>query len=125
MVPRSSIAKLRRACRVATHPRGFGHDARVSGLARRILFAPVVLVAVAVVLYGSWRILRPDLFPGHPLPSGIVHDVNRALLHLDLGCAPPGGTGSGARASGKGMPRPVLWERRLAADVRLAAGGRF
>ena len=70
----------------------------MGGLARRILFAPVVLIAVAVVLFGSLRILRPDLFPGDSLPGGIVHDLDRGLLHLDLGCAPPGGTGSGAKA---------------------------
>jgi peptide/nickel transport system permease protein len=94
----------------------------VSGLARRILFAPVVLVAVAVVLYGGLRILRPDLYPGDPLLSGIVHDLDRALLHLDLGCAPPGGTGSGARPSGKCLPVRVLWQRSMAADIWLLVG---
>ena len=58
---------------------------------RRIVLAPVVLLAVAVVIYGGLRILRPDLYPpGDPLLGGIVHDLDRALLHLDLGCAPPG-----------------------------------
>ena len=95
----------------------------MSGLARRILFAPVVLVAVAVFLYGSLRILRPDLYPpGDSLVSGIVHDVDRALLHLDLGCAPPGGTGSGARPSGECLPVRVLWQRGMAADIWLLAG---
>ena len=94
----------------------------MSGLARRILFAPVVLVAVAVILYGSLRILRPDLYPGDPLLSGIVHDLNRALLHLDLGCAPPGGTGSGARPSGKCLPVRVLLQRGMAADIWLLVG---
>ena len=88
-------------------------------LARRILFAPVVLVAVAVVMYGSLRILRPDLFPGDSLPGGIVHDLDRGLLHLDLGCAPPGGTGSRAKASGTCMPVRVLWQRGMAADIWL------
>jgi peptide/nickel transport system permease protein len=95
----------------------------VGGLARRILFAPVVLVAVAVVIYGGLRILRPDLYPpGDSLLSGIVHDLDRALLHLDLGCAPPGGTGSGARPSGKCLPVRVLWQRGMAADIWLLAG---
>lgn len=95
----------------------------MAGLARRILFAPVVLVAVALVLYGSLRILRPDLYPaGDTLLGGIVHDLDRALLHLDLGCAPPGGTGSNARASGECMPVRVLWQRGMAADIWLLTG---
>jgi len=94
-----------------------------AGLARRILFAPIVLIAVAVVMYGSLRILRPDLFPpSDSLLGGIVHDLDRGLLHLDLGCAPPGGTGSGARASGKCMPVRVLWQRGMAADIWLLTG---
>ncbi|MEA2280355.1 MAG: peptide/nickel transport system permease protein [Solirubrobacteraceae bacterium] len=95
----------------------------VGTLARRILFAPVVVVAVAVVIYGGLRILRPDLYPpGDSLPGGIVHDLDRALLHLDLGCAPPGGTGSSARPSGTCMPVRVLWQRGMAADIWLLAG---
>jgi peptide/nickel transport system permease protein len=94
-----------------------------AGLARRILFAPIVLIAVAVVLYGSLRILRPDLFPpSDSLLGGIVHDLDRGLLHLDLGCAPPGGTGSGARPSGKCLPIRVLWQRGMAADIWLLLG---
>jgi peptide/nickel transport system permease protein len=81
-----------------------------------------VLVAVAVVIYGGLRILRPDLYPGDPLLGGIVHDLDRALLHLDFGCAPPGGTGSGARPSGECLPIRVLWQRSMAADVWLLAG---
>jgi peptide/nickel transport system permease protein len=81
------------------------------------------LVAVAVVIYGGLRILRPDLYPpGDPLLDGIVHDLNRALLHLDWGCAPPGGTGSGARPSGKCLPVRVLWQRGMAADIWLLVG---
>jgi len=95
----------------------------VSGLARRILFAPVVLVAVAVVLYGGLRILRPDLYPpGDSLPGGIVHDLDRGLLHLDFGCAPPGGTGSGAKPSGKCLPVRVLWQRGMVYDIWLLVG---
>jgi peptide/nickel transport system permease protein len=95
----------------------------VAGLARRIVFAPVVLVAVAVVIYGGLRILRPDLYPpGDPLLGGIVHDLDRALLHLDLGCAPPGGTGSGARPSGACTPLRVVWQRGMAADIWLLGG---
>src|SRR4051795_4084849 len=93
------------------------------GLARRIAFAPIVLVAVAVAIYGGFRILPPDLSPPRdPLLGGIVHDLNRALLHLDLGCAPPGGVGSGARPSGKCLPVRVLWQRGMAADIWLLVG---
>ncbi len=92
-------------------------------LARRILFAPVVLVAVAVIMYGSLRILRPDLYPpGDSLVGGIVHDLDRGLLHLDLGCAPPGGTGSRAKFTGTCMPVRVLWQRGMMADIWLLAG---
>jgi peptide/nickel transport system permease protein len=95
----------------------------VTGLARRILFAPVVLVAVAVCIYGGLRILRPDLYPpGDSLLGGVVHDLDRALLHLDLGCAPPGGTGSGAKPSGECLPVRVLWQRSMAADIWLLGG---
>jgi len=94
----------------------------VAALVRRLAFAPVVLLAVAVVIYGGLRILRPDLYPGDPLLGGIVHDIDRALLHLDLGCAPPGGVGSGARPSGHCTPLRVIWQRGMAADIWLLAG---
>ena len=83
-----------------------------------------MLLAVAVVIYGSLRILRPDLYPpGDPLLGGIVHDIDRALLHLDFGCAPPGGeTGSTAKASGTCTPVRVLWQRGMAADIWLLVG---
>jgi peptide/nickel transport system permease protein len=82
-----------------------------------------VLLAVAVVIFGGLRILRPDLHPGDPLLSGIAHDIDRSLLHLDLGCAPPGGiTGSTARPSGHCLPLRVLWQRGMAADIWLLAG---
>jgi peptide/nickel transport system permease protein len=96
----------------------------VGGLARRILFAPVVIVAVAVVIYGGLRILRPDLYPpGDPLLGGILHDLDRGLLHLDFGCAPAGGiTGSSAKPSGMCLSIRELWQRSMAADVWLLAG---
>jgi peptide/nickel transport system permease protein len=94
----------------------------MGGLARRIVLAPVVLVAVAVVMYGGLRILRPDLHPGDPLLGGIVHDLNRGLLHLDFGCAPPGGTGSGAKPSGHCVPIRDLWKQGMAADAWLLGG---
>jgi peptide/nickel transport system permease protein len=82
-----------------------------------------VLVAVAVVIYAGLRILRPDLHPGDPLLGGTLHDLDRGLLHLDFGCAPPGGiTGSSARPSGKCMPVRVLWQRGMIADIWLLSG---
>ena len=74
------------------------------------------------MIYGGLRILRPDLYPGDALLGGIVHDLDRAFLHLDFGCAPPGGTGSGARPSGHCTPLRVVWQRGMAADIWLLAG---
>ena len=82
-----------------------------------------MFLAVAVIIYGGLRILRPDLYPpGDPLLGGVVHDLNRALLHLDLGCAPPGGTGSRAKPSGTCTPLREVWERGMAADIWLLVG---
>lgn len=81
----------------------------VGGLARRIVFAPVVFLAVAVVMYGGLRILRPDLYPGDPLVSGIVRDLG-STLRLEFGCA-PGCT-----------PLRELWREGMAADLWLVAG---
>jgi peptide/nickel transport system permease protein len=86
----------------------------VGSLARRLLFAPVVIVAVATTIYGGLRILRPDLYPaGDPLIGGVLHDLDRALLHVDLGCA----------SQQPGCP-PIttLWRRGAAADLWLLAG---
>jgi peptide/nickel transport system permease protein len=84
----------------------------VGGLARRLAFAPVVFLAVAAVIFGGLRILRPDLYPpGDPLIGGILHDLDRGLLHLDVGCSPPGCT-----------PVRVLWQRGMAADLWLLGG---
>jgi peptide/nickel transport system permease protein len=54
---------------------------------RRLAFAPVVLIVVAVLTYGVPRLLRPDLYPGEPLGSGVWHDLDRAFFHLDFGCS--------------------------------------
>jgi ABC-type dipeptide/oligopeptide/nickel transport system permease component len=81
---------------------------------RRLAFAPIVLVVVAAVTYGVPRVLRPDLFPGEGLLSGVAHDLERVFLHLDLGCS----------AILPGCP-PIhtLWVRGLAWDLWLLAGG--
>ena len=44
-----------------------------------------MFLAVAVVTYGVPRILRPDRYPGESLVPGIVHDLDRVLLHMDWG----------------------------------------
>ena len=54
-------------------------------LARRLLFAAGTLVLTAFFAYGTIRVLRPELYEGQGLTHGIFHDVERALLHLDLG----------------------------------------
>jgi peptide/nickel transport system permease protein len=54
---------------------------------RRLAFAPVVFLVVAACTYGVPRILLPELFPGEGALAGIARDLNRALLHLDFGCA--------------------------------------
>jgi peptide/nickel transport system permease protein len=81
---------------------------------RRLAFAPVVLLVVGAVTYGVPRILRPDLYPGEPFLPGLWHDVDRAFLHLDFGCA-------GILA---GCPQiHDLWVNGLAWDLWLLGGG--
>ena len=85
----------------------------VAGLARRIVFAPVVFVAVAAILYLILRVLRPDLYPDEALVPGVAHDLGRVLLHFDLGCA----------SSLPGCPDlGTLWRRGAPADLWLLAG---
>jgi peptide/nickel transport system permease protein len=52
---------------------------------RRLAFAPLVFLAVVAVTYGVPRVLRPDRYPGEGLISGVVHDLDRVLLHMDWG----------------------------------------
>lgn len=81
---------------------------------RRLLFAPVVLVAVAAVTYGVPRILRPDRYPGQHLSWGLWHDLDRVFLHLDFGCA----------VMLRGCPSiHDLWVNGLAWDLWLLGGG--
>jgi peptide/nickel transport system permease protein len=54
---------------------------------RRLAFAPVVFLVVAALTYALPRLLIPELFPGSASLEGAAHDLNRALLHLDFGCA--------------------------------------
>jgi peptide/nickel transport system permease protein len=74
----------------------------------------VVLLTVAVVDYGSLRVLRPDLYEGEHVVSGTAHDVGRAFLHLDLGRA----------CSFGGCPEiHDILARGIPADLYLLAGG--
>lgn len=82
----------------------------MGALVRRIVFAPVVFLAVAAVMYGGLRILRPDLYaPGDSLVGGTAHDLAR-VLHLEFGCAPAC------------TPLGEMWHRGMAADLWLLAG---
>jgi peptide/nickel transport system permease protein len=59
----------------------------VTSFARRLAFAPIVLLVVGAVTYGVPRVLRPDLYAGQAVVPGLRHDLERAFLHLDFGCA--------------------------------------
>ena len=54
---------------------------------RRLSFAPIVFLVVAATTYAMPRVLRPELFPGEQFFPGLAGDLERALLHLDFGCA--------------------------------------
>ena len=81
---------------------------------RRLAFAPVVLVAVTFVTYAVPRVLRPDLYEGEQFVTGLVGDVNDALLHLEFGNSVilPGGP-----------PVHDLWVDGLIWDLWLLTGG--
>jgi peptide/nickel transport system permease protein len=59
---------------------------------RRLLWGAVVVVTTAVAAYGLIRVLRPEVYGGEAVLPGIRGDVERALLHFDLGeaCGLPG-----------------------------------
>jgi peptide/nickel transport system permease protein len=85
-------------------------------LVRRLAFAPVVVFVITTLTYATTRLLRPDLYGPNPpsVISGTAHDVGRVFLHFDFGVA----------CNWRGCP-PVrlLWERGLAWDLWLLAGG--
>ena len=73
----------------------------------------IVVFAVAALAYGSYRGLRPELFPGEPWISSTWGDVQRALLHLDFGQA----------CGWPGCPSIwTMWTRGAAADLWLLGG---
>jgi peptide/nickel transport system permease protein len=51
----------------------------------RLLWAAIVLLGVAVLEYGLVRLLQPELDPTRGYLDGLVHDLDRSLLHLDFG----------------------------------------
>jgi peptide/nickel transport system permease protein len=83
-------------------------------LARRLLFAALTLVLTAFFAYGTIRLLRPEQFPGEALVGGTLHEVSRALLHLDFG-------GSCMFAGCPSLRR--MWVDGIWADLFLLAGG--
>jgi peptide/nickel transport system permease protein len=85
----------------------------VAFLLRRAVSGAIVVFAVAAVAYGSYRGLRPELFPGDPWLISTWRDVERALLHLDLGQA----------CGWPGCPSiRTMWARGAAADLWMLAG---
>jgi peptide/nickel transport system permease protein len=80
---------------------------------RRLAFAPIVLLVVGAVTYGVPRVLRPDLYPGESFLPGLWHDLARAFLHLDFGCA---GILPGC------PPIHALWVQGMAWDLWLLGG---
>lgn len=82
-------------------------------LARRVAFGVLTLLAVAIVTFGLTRVLRPELYPGTPVLSGTLDDLERSLLHFDWGRA----------CSWKGCPSVRgMFSRGFAADLWLIGG---
>lgn len=85
-------------------------------LARRLAFAPVVVLVVTALTYGMTRLLRPDLYGPDPpsVLAGTGHDLERIFLHFDFGvaCNWPGCP-----------PITTMWARGVAWDLWLLAGG--
>jgi len=80
---------------------------------RRFISGVIVVFAVAALAYGSYRGLRPDLFPDEPWITSTGDDVQRALLHHDFGQA----------CGWPGCPSiRTMWTRGAAADLWLLAG---
>ncbi|MEA2124781.1 MAG: peptide/nickel transport system permease protein [Solirubrobacteraceae bacterium] len=59
----------------------------VTYLVRRLALGAVVVLLTAVFAIGGWRALRPDQFPGEPLVSSTLHQLERYFFHLDFGVA--------------------------------------
>jgi peptide/nickel transport system permease protein len=85
----------------------------MSSIARRVAFAPVVVLVVAALTYATPRVLRPELTPGEGLIEGVAGDLWRVFGHFDLGRA----------CDWPGCPRIVpMWLRGAAWDLWLLGG---
>jgi peptide/nickel transport system permease protein len=86
----------------------------IAHLVRRLLIAAGTVVLTAFFAYGTIRLLRPELYRGEALVPGLWSDVERALLHLDLGesCMFVGCP-----------PLKRMWLDGVWADLFLLAGG--
>lgn len=83
-------------------------------LLRRLFFAAVVVATVAVLDYGIYRLLHPELFPGESLVGGVTSDLGRVFLHFDLGVS----------CSAPGCPSiHATWARSWRTDIYLLVGG--
>ena len=91
------------------------HNGRLLAyLLRRLFFAAVVVATVAVLTYGLYRGLRPELHPGESFLGGVASDLGRVFLHLDFGesCGNPG------------CPSiREMWARSWTTDLYLLVGG--
>jgi peptide/nickel transport system permease protein len=83
-------------------------------LIRRVAHGALVLLVVALLIYGIEPALRPENYPGQAYFPHVWHDVGRALLHLDFGhaCQWPGCP-----------PIHTLWMRGIAGDLWMLGGG--
>jgi peptide/nickel transport system permease protein len=82
-------------------------------VARRLLWALLTLAVTAVLVFGLTRVLQPELDPTRTAGAGLVHDLDRAVLHFDFGeaCMVPG------------CPDVAeLWRRGFAVDLYLLLG---
>src|SRR3954447_4356622 len=79
-----------------------------------MLFAALTVVLTAFFAYGTIRLLHPERDERQGPRNGVVHDVSRALLHLDLGrsCMFVGCP-----------PLKRMWLDGIWADLFLLAGG--
>jgi ABC-type dipeptide/oligopeptide/nickel transport system permease component len=83
-------------------------------LVRRVVHGGLVLLVVALLIYGIEPALRPENYPGQSYFPLVWHDVQRALLHLDFGHA----------CQWPGCPSiHTLWMRGIAGDLWMLAGG--
>jgi peptide/nickel transport system permease protein len=94
---------------VISRPRTGKMAARmIAFLVRRGLFGVLVVGLTAFFAYGMIRLLRPEEYGGgQPLLTGTWQDVDRQLLHLELG----------------GPDIKELWLQGVWADLFLLAGG--